>query len=36
MSIRDDEADFSNDILVAYSVKEIVDSSRERLFKRVI
>jgi len=36
MSIHDDEADFLNDVLIAYSVKEVVDSARRRLLKRVI
>jgi hypothetical protein len=36
MLVRDDEADFPDDVLVAQSVKEVVDSSRERFFERVI
>ncbi len=36
MPIRGDEANFSNNVLVAQLVKEVVDSSRERLFERVI
>jgi len=36
MLVRDDEANFSNDVLVAQSVKEVVNSSRERFSERVI
>lgn len=36
MSVDDDEANFSNRILVAHSVKEIVDSARRSLLKRMI
>jgi len=36
MLVRDDEVNFSNDVLVAQLVKEVVNSSREKLFKRII
>jgi len=36
MLIRGDEVDFLNDVLIAQLVKEVVDSSREKLSKRVI
>lgn len=36
MSIRDDEVDFSNDVLVAHLVKEIIDFAYRRLLERVI
>lgn len=36
MSVNDDEANFLNCILVAHSVKEIVDSARRSLLKCII
>ncbi len=36
MLIRGDEVNFLNDVLIAQLVKEVVDSSREKLSKRVI
>jgi len=34
--IRGDEANFSNDVLIAQSMKEVVDPPRERLSERVV
>jgi len=34
--IRGDEVDFSNDVLIAQLMKEVVDPSCEELFERVI
>lgn len=36
MPIRGDEANFSNDVLVAHPMKEIVDFARKRLLERVV
>jgi len=36
MLIRDDETNFSHDVFVAQLIKEIVNSSCEKLFKRII
>ena len=36
MSVSGDKADFSNSVLVAYSVKKVVDPVCKRLFEHVI
>ena len=36
MSVRRDEADFLNDVLVANSVKEVVNSARRELLERIV
>ncbi len=36
MLIRDNEVNFLNDVLIAQLMKEIVNFSREKLFKRII
>jgi len=36
MLVRSDEVNFLNDVFIAQSMKEVVNSSREKLSKRVV